>query len=130
MRQNCRPFFFPSRALTYRACGLCAQAHPLFRSAALVFGPRLIGVVLTGYLDDGTAGLQAVKLCGGAAIVQDPKEAVAPGMPLSALENAHVDFCLPLAEIGPSIVPPCNWTSLQVSARPTPSPPALRPEPP
>jgi two-component system chemotaxis response regulator CheB len=82
---------------------LCAQAHRLFRSATLVFGPRLIGVVLTGYLDDGTAGLQAVKLCGGAAIVQDPKEAVAPGMPLSALENAHVDFCLPLAEIGPQL---------------------------
>ncbi len=76
---------------------------PLFRSAALVFGPRLIGVVLTGYLDDGTAGLQAVKLCGGAAIVQDPKEAVAPAMPLSALENVDVDFCLPLPEIGPQL---------------------------
>ena len=77
---------------------------PLFRSAALVFGPRLIGVVLTGYLDDGTAGLQAVKLCGGAAIVQDPKEAIAPAMPLSALENVNVDFCLPLPEIGPQLV--------------------------
>ncbi|BDV36051.1 protein-glutamate methylesterase (plasmid) [Methylocystis iwaonis] len=77
---------------------------PLFRSAALVFGPRLIGVVLTGYLDDGTAGLQAIKLCGGAAIVQDPKEALAPGMPSSALKNVHVDYCLPLVEIGPQLV--------------------------
>lgn len=77
---------------------------PLFRSAALVFGPRLIGVVLTGYLDDGTAGLQAIKLCGGAAIVQDPKEALAPGMPSSALRNVHVDYCLPLVEIGPQLV--------------------------
>lgn len=77
---------------------------PLFRSAALVFGPSLIGVVLTGYLDDGTAGLQAVKLCGGRAIVQDPKDAFAPGMPSSALENVSVDFCLPLTEIGPRLV--------------------------
>lgn len=77
---------------------------PLFRSAALVFGPRLIGVVLTGYLDDGTAGLQAIKLCGGAAIVQDPTEALAPGMPSSALKNVRVDYCLPLIEIGPQLV--------------------------
>lgn len=74
---------------------------PLFRSAALAFGPRLIGVVLTGYLDDGAAGLQAIKQCGGLAVVQDPKEAEAPSMPLSALRHVLADYCLPLREIGP-----------------------------
>ncbi len=74
---------------------------PLFRSAALAFGPRLIGVVLTGYLDDGAAGLQAIKQCGCLAVVQDPKEAEAPSMPLSALRHVLADYCLPLREIGP-----------------------------
>ena len=73
----------------------------LFSSAALVFGPRLIGVVLTGYLDDGAAGLQAIKQGGGLAVVQDPKEAEAPSMPLNALRAVLADYCLPLREIGP-----------------------------
>lgn len=76
----------------------------LFRTAAECYGPRVVGVVLTGNLDDGTAGLYTVKKLGGVAIVQDPKDAVAPAMPKSALRNVKVDRCLPLALIGQLLV--------------------------
>ena len=73
---------------------------PLFRSAAYVYGTRVIGVVLTGALDDGTAGLWTIKLRGGTCIVQEPAEALIRSMPLSALDNVAVDHKLPVAEIG------------------------------
>jgi two-component system, chemotaxis family, protein-glutamate methylesterase/glutaminase len=72
---------------------------PLFRSAAQVYGPATIGVILTGNLDDGTAGLWAIKRLGGIAIVQDPAEAIFPDMPRSALAHVEVDHVAELSRI-------------------------------
>ena len=72
----------------------------LFRSAAAGFGPRVVGVVLSGTLDDGTAGLRAIHERGGLAVVQDPDDALFPGMPESALAGDYADFVVPLREIG------------------------------
>jgi len=81
--------------------GVRPAIDPLFRSAGRAYRSRVIGVVATGALDDGTAGLAAIKQGGGIAIVQDPHEAVAPSMPRSAIAAVNVDHVLPLAEIGP-----------------------------
>ncbi|OUJ72379.1 chemotaxis protein CheB [Hymenobacter crusticola] len=72
----------------------------LFRSAAYTYGPRVIGVVLTGYLDDGTSGLWSVQRMGGRAIVQDPQDAEQPSMPTNALEFVAADYVVPLAQLG------------------------------
>lgn len=72
----------------------------LFESAAEVYGPGVVGVVLTGANDDGTRGLGAVKAAGGRTIVQDPATADRAEMPLAAIEAGHADQVLPLTQIG------------------------------
>jgi two-component system, chemotaxis family, protein-glutamate methylesterase/glutaminase len=77
---------------------------PLFRTAAKAYGPRVIGVLLSGTLDDGTAGIMMVKKCGGLAVVQAPADAMYSGMPSSALAHALVDYAVPVAEMGQLLV--------------------------
>jgi two-component system chemotaxis response regulator CheB len=77
---------------------------PLFRSAALAFGAEVIGVILTGNLDDGTAGLLAVRRSGGTTVIQDPADAVAPSMPLSAAKHVEIDHKVPLSKLAPLLV--------------------------
>jgi two-component system, chemotaxis family, protein-glutamate methylesterase/glutaminase len=72
---------------------------PLFRTAALSYGPRVVATVLSGADGDGTAGLRFVERCGGVTVVQDPEEALFARMPRNALEYVEVDYCLPLEEI-------------------------------
>ena len=76
---------------------------PLFRTAAAVYGPRVAGVVLSGLLDDGAAGLVAIRQRGGTTLVQDPEEALYPGMPRNALETRCVDHSLPIAELAATL---------------------------
>lgn len=93
---------------------------PLFRSAALAFGPRVIGILLSGLLNDGVSGLQAIRRCGGLTLVQDPTDAVADEMPYAALAAVEVDFSLSAArmaellpdlarqEVGPALPVPAD----------------------
>lgn len=77
---------------------------PLFRSAAQAFGTQVIGVILSGMLDDGTAGLQAIKQLGGTAIVQDPRDAEYPSMPRRAVNHVEVDHCVLSSEIASLLI--------------------------
>jgi two-component system chemotaxis response regulator CheB len=76
---------------------------PLFRTASAAYGPRVIGVIMTGMLTDGTAGLIAVRKAGGLGVVQDPAEAAHSTMPASALAHAGADYCCKLAQM-PSLL--------------------------
>lgn len=74
---------------------------PMFRSAARAYGARVIGVVLSGTLDDGSSGLMAIKMRGGLAVVQDPRDAIAAEMPQRAIRYVDPHYVVPAADIGP-----------------------------
>ena len=76
----------------------------LFRSAAAAQDGKVVGVILSGTRDDGTAGLAMIKSCGGMAIIQDPAEALYPGMPASALAHVEADAVVPSDQIAATIV--------------------------
>jgi two-component system chemotaxis response regulator CheB len=82
-------------------------ADPLFISSAAAYGERVIGIVLTGGGSDGAVGLRAIKNGGGLALVQDPHEAPAAGMPRAAIAADHPDLCLSVTEIAQSIAKFC-----------------------
>ncbi len=93
---------------TARENGHRPAIDPLFRSAAHEFGHRVVGIILSGTLDDGSAGMVTVGQCGGITIAQDPNEALFPGMPQSAIANDNVDMILPIAEIAKKIIELAN----------------------
>ncbi|MEZ0606021.1 chemotaxis protein CheB [Paraburkholderia sp. IW21] len=78
-------------------------ADPLFRSAAINYGDRVIGIILTGHLDDGAAGLKAIDACGGFIAVQDPAESAAPSMPENALRAVKADVVGSVAELASGV---------------------------
>lgn len=77
---------------------------PLFRSAASSYGAAVIGVILSGALDDGTAGLWTVKNYGGIAVVQDPLDAEVSSMPENAMREVKVDYCVPISDMADLLV--------------------------
>jgi two-component system, chemotaxis family, protein-glutamate methylesterase/glutaminase len=95
---------------------------PLLRSAGLSYGSRAIGVVLTGMLNDGAAGLADLKRCGGVTIVQNPIEATEREMPLAALSASDVDYQTPIAELGALL----NWLVVEPCGPSPPSPEDVR----
>ena len=98
---------------------------PLFRTAAQVYGPAAIGVILTGSLDDGTAGLWVLKQLGGLAIAQDPADAMFPSMPRSAIHHVAVDHVVSLKQIAPLL---CEALAMPIGGDAAESGPALEVE--
>lgn len=90
----------------------------LFRSAAAALEGRVVGVVLSGTRDDGSAGLAVIKAAGGATIVQDPRDATYAGMPTSAIANVAVDAIVPAALVGSTIAAMVTGEDPPPSSRP------------
>src|SRR5262245_49705844 len=105
-----------------RENGFRPAIDPLFRTAAWAYGPRVVGVLLSGALDDGTEGLLAIQQAGGRTLVQDPAEATFPAMPLSAMRHVEVDHVATVREIAKQLVQLSENGSVAVE-------PAVPPEP-
>ncbi|WP_448640296.1 chemotaxis protein CheB [Geodermatophilus sp. URMC 63] len=93
-----------SAALTLTPAPPNRTADGLLVSAAATCGPRVLAVVLTGRLDDGAAGVRAVRRAGGRVLVQDPDDAEFPGMPSAALATGCVEHALPLRHVAAALV--------------------------
>lgn len=106
-----------------RENGFRPAIDPLFRSAARALGPRVIGVILSGTMDDGAAGLAAIRSFGGATVVQHPDDALASGMPEAALDAVDADHVLPATSMG-AVLDEIARTEVEVDH------PALQPRPP
>lgn len=91
------------------------SVNALFRSAAVTYGGRVAGIVLSGALDDGSAGLWWIKRYDGMAIVQDPRDATFPDMPQNAMQYVEVDYVMTADEIGRSLVRIVNGVEIEGS---------------
>lgn len=91
---------------------------PMFRSAAVAFSSRVIGIILTGMLEDGTMGMKAIKDCGGTTIIQDPEEATFPDMPVVVKNSVQVDYILSIKEIANLLVELVNQVAEEIKEVP------------
>jgi two-component system chemotaxis response regulator CheB len=107
--------------------GLRPAIDPMFRSAARTYGARAIGVIVSGMLDDGTAGLGEIRARGGWTLVQQPTEAAFPSMPESAIASVDVDFVLPAAELASRIEELVSSPTTRQAEAVPPQPPVLDP---
>lgn len=105
--------------------GLRPAIDPLFRSAARAYGARAIGVIVSGMLDDGAAGLREIRARGGWTLVQLPSEAGFPSMPESAIASVDIDFVLPAAELASRIEELVSSPTTREAEPPRAPPPPL-----
>lgn len=98
-----------------------SNVDSLFRSAASIYQNRVVGVLLSGMLSDGTAGFWEIRKRGGITIAQDPAEAPYPSMPASAMKETPVHYCLPISGIATKLVQLAN----EAAVAPTQSKPRI-----